>query len=60
MVGIQKKGERGYEKAKHYHHYYDDGDVHVDPAHVHDLLRLSFRCTLHSKSKPLCRLILAE
>lgn len=48
----KKKGEHGYEKAKHYHQYYDDGDVHVDSAHVHDLLRLYFRCTPTKRVTP--------
>ena len=58
MVGNTKKGEHGYDEAYEHYQYYDDGDVHV--WHVHDFLRLSFRCALHFKSKPLCRLIWAE
>lgn len=55
-VGRTTKGDLGYETAYQYRHYDDDGDVHVDLSHVQDLLRLSFRCILRIKSKPLCRL----
>ena len=57
---MNEEGEHGYEKAVHYHQYYDEGDVHVDLRHVYDLLRSFFRCVLHSRSKPLYRLTLAE
>ena len=57
---MNEGGEHGYEKAVHYHQYYDEGDVHVDLRHVYNLLRPSFRCALHSRRNPLYRLNLAE
>ena len=50
------KGDYGYETTRYYRRCYDDGDVHVDLPHVRGLLRLSLRCALRIKSKPLCRL----
>lgn len=49
------KGEKHHESIA-FGYYYDDGDVYVDLLHMYDLLRLSFRCTLHFKNKPLCHL----